>query len=232
MNHLVFNGKDFADFSAQVLESNFLQGGERDVTLFNVLGKNGTLIVDNNRFKPVTYWVKLGVIGNMQINMDAMRSFLASSKGMCRVEESQTPNMFRMAAFHKSFAPDKYDHLNGTVKLEFTAQPQRWFKNGEMKVSFTSNGSIMNPTGQTALPLIRVFGHGSFVIGSLEVTIAEHTQAYIDLDCDAMLAYCGAVQMGQYVSSTSHEYPSLHTGANGITLDGVTLEIIPRWFEI
>lgn len=232
MNHLVFNGKDFADFSAQVLKSNFLQGGERDVTTFNVLGRNGAFVLDNNRFKTVPYTVELGVIGNMQINMDAMRSFLASSKGMCRVEESQTPNIYRMAAFHKSFNPSKYDHLNGTVTLEFTAQPQRWLKSGEMKVSFTSDGSIMNPTGQTAHPLIRVYGHGSLMVGSLEVTVAEHTQAYIDLDCDAMLAYCGAVRMGSYVSSASHEFPELHPGTNGITLNGVTLEITPRWFEI
>lgn len=232
MNHLVFNGKDFADFSAQVLNSNFLQGGERDVTTFNVLGRNGSFIVNNNRFKTVPYTVELGVIGNMQMNMDAMRSFLASSEGMCRVEESQTPNIYRKAAFHKAFNPNRYDHLNGTVKLEFTAQPQRWLKSGEISVSFTTDGNIMNPTGQSALPLIRVYGNGSFMIGSLEVTIAEHDQPYIDIDCDAMLCYCGAVRMGTAVTSANHEYPELKPGTTGITLNGVTLEITPRWFEI
>lgn len=231
MNHLVFNGRDFADFSAQVLESNFLKGAERDVTFHNVLGRNGSLMTDNNRFKTFSYVANLGVIGNMQMNMEAMRSFLASSKGMCRIEESQTPNIFRKGAFHKSFAPDKYDHLNGTVKLEFTTQPQKWFKSGEVVIPFLNDGSLMNPTGQPAQPLIRVYGHGSFMVGSMEVTVAEHTQPYIDIDCEAMLCHYGAVRMGEYVSTPNHEYPVLE-GTTGITLNGVTLEITPRWFTI
>ena len=232
MNHLVFNEQDFADFSAQILESNFLKGAERDVTLHNVLGRNGALVTDNNRFKQFSYIVKLGIKGDMQTNMEAMRSFLATCKGMCRVEESQTPYIYRRAIFYKSFAPDKYDHLNGTVTLEFTAQPQKWLKDGETAISFTNDGTLMNPCGQPSQPLIRVYGHGSFMIGNMEVTINEHTQAYIDIDCEAMLCHCGAIRMGEYVETANHEYPVLNPGANGITLSGVTLEITPRWFDI
>lgn len=232
MNDLVFNGKDFADFSAQVLESNFLKGAERDVTFYNVLGRNGSLTVDNKRFKSFPYIATLGVKGDMQRNMDAMRSFLASCSGVCRLEESQTPNIYRMATFYKSFAPDKYDHLNGTVKLEFTAQPQKWLKSGEIAVSLTNDGTLMNPTGQPSQPLIRVYGHGSFMVDTLEVTVEEHTQPYIDIDCEAMLCHYGAIRMGEYVSTTNHEYPQLNPGTTGITLSGVALEITPRWFDI
>lgn len=232
MNHLVFNGKDFADFSAQVTKSNFLKGAEKDATLFNVLGRNGSLYSSNNRFKTVPYQTELAISGDMQRNMDAMRAFLASCEGFCRYEESDTPQIYRMASFTKAFAPSKYDHLNGLITLEFTAQPQRWLKTGEMPVSFSADGSIYNPTFQTAKPLIRVFGSGSFSIGNITVTIESHSYSYIDIDCDAMLVYSGAVRMGEYVTMTNHEYPDLNPGNNGITVDGVTLQITPRWFEI
>lgn len=232
MNHLVFNGKDFADFSAQITKSSFLRGAERDVTTFSILGRDGVLMSDNGRYKPVTLPTELAIKDNMQTNMEAMRSFLAGCKGFCRYEESQTPNEYRLASFYKQFDPDLYDHLGGHVKLEFIAQPQRWLKQGEIPVKFTADGSLMNPTSQTALPLIKVTGTGSFGIGNLTVTIASHSYDHIMIDCEAMLIYSGAYRAGEYVTMTNHEYPTLAPGLTGITVDGVTLEITPRWFEI
>lgn len=232
MNHLVFNGKDFADFSAQITESTFLKGAERDVTTFSVLGRNGVLIADNNRYKPVSLVTKLAVKNNMQSNMEAMRSFLSSCTGFCRYEESQVPNEFRLASFYKEFNPDQYDHIGGTVTLGFTAQPQRYLKQGEIPITFTADGSLLNPTSQEALPLIKVTGTGSFGIGNLTVTITQHSLDHIMIDCEAMLIYCGAVQASEYVTMTNHEFPALSTGQTGITVNGVTLEITPRWFNI
>lgn len=232
MNHLVFNGKDFADFSAQVIKSDFLKGAEKDVSSSSVLGRNGELIVDNGRFKNVPLNPKLAVTDAMQINMDAMRSFLSSCVGYCRYEESLYPNHYRLAEFHSVFEPDLYDHLGGTVALKFSAKPQRFLKAGESWIPFSSNGAIYNPTPQIALPVIRVTGNGSFTIGNVTVTIEGSSLEYIDIDCEMMLPHYGATSARSYVTTTNHLYPSLHPGSNGITLNGVTLKIQPRWWEI
>ena len=232
MNHMIFNGKDFAEFSAQVTKSTFLKGAEADVTTFSVLGRNGVLVSNNNRFKPVAMTTELAVKGDMQANMEAMRNFLSSCTGMCRYEESQTPNEYRMAMLSKAFNPDRYDHLNGTVKLEFTAQPERWLKSGEIPIRLSASGTIFNPTLHEARPLIKVTGTGSFGIGNITVTVSAHSYAYIMIDCDAMLVYSGAYRAGEYVTMTNHEYPVFNPGTNGVTLSGVTLEIVPRWYTI
>ena len=52
------------------------------------------------------------------------------------------------------------------------------------------------------------------------------------IDCDAMLVYSGAYRAGEYVTMTNHEYPVFNPGTNGVTLNGVTLEIVPRWYTI
>ena len=232
MNHLVFNGKDFADFSAQVLKSDFLKGAEKDITASSVLGRHGDLIVDNGRFKNLTLNTQLAVTDHMQINMDAMRSFLSSCDGYCRYEESLYPNHFRMAEYHSEFAPNQYDHLGGTVTLKFSAKPQRYLKTGEAFIPFTADGAIYNPTAQIALPVVRVVGNGSFTIGNVTVTIEDSSLEYIDIDCEMMLPHCGATSARSYVTTTNHLYPSLHPGSNGITLNGVTLKIMPRWWEV
>ena len=232
MNTLIFSGKDFSDFSAQVTRSTFLKGAEQDVTTFSVLGRNGVLVSSNNRFKPVSMTTELAVKGDMQANMEAMRNFLAGCVGMCRYEESQTPNEYRMAMLSKAFNPDLYDHLSGTVKLDFTAQPQRWLKEGEIPIELDETGSLFNPTSQEASPLIKVTGTGSFGIGNITVTISEHPYDYLMIDCDAMLIYFNSFRAGDYVTMTNHEYPTLKPGDNNITIDGVTIEITPRWFNI
>ena len=232
MNRMIYNGKDFSEFSAVLTKSTFLKGAERDTTQFSVLGRNGVLVSDNGRFKPVPFTAELAVTENMQANMEAMRAFLAGCSGMCRYEESQTPEIYRMAILSKPFSPDLYDHIGGRVRLEFTAQPQRWLKSGEVPVRISANGSIYNPTFQEAKPLIKVTGTGSFGIGNITVTVASHSYDYIMIDCDAMLTYFGAYRAGEYVTMTNHEYPTLKPGMNGITVDGVSLEITPRWYEI
>lgn len=232
INYLIYNGTDFGDFGAQILKSEFLKGAEKDVTTFSVLGRSGDLMTDNNRFKNVTNNIVMGVRGDMRINMERMRAFLASCKGYCRLEESAIPYEYRMAEIHQSFAPDKYDHINGTVKLAFNCKPQRWLVSGEEWTELTASGTIENPTHQTALPLIRIYGSGSFQIGNITVTVASHSLDYIDLDCDIMTASCGAVSAHEYITTTNHEYPVLVPGNNGITVSGVTLRIQPRWFEI
>lgn len=232
MNHLIYNGTDFATFGAQIVESDFLKGAERDVSSFSVLGRSGDLLVDNNRFKNLTYSVTLAVKGNMATNMAAMRAFLASSSGYNRLEESDLATEFRLAEFHQSFNPAKYDHAGGTVKLAFNCKPQRFLKTGETWVPFSAAGVLTNPTGQTALPIVRIYGSGSFQIGSITVAVASNPLDYIDLDCDIMSAYCGATSAHEYITTTNHEYPVLVPGANGITVSGVTLQIQPRWFEI
>lgn len=232
MNHLVFNGKDFSEFSAQVTKSSFLKGAERDGKYFDVLGRSGSLFSDNSRYKTVTLQTQLAIKGNMQNNMEAMRRFLSSCVGFCRYEESDTPQEYRLASFSKEFNPSDYDHLNGVVTLQFVAQPQRYLKAGEIPVSFNADGQIFNPTYQNAKPLIRIYGNGSFEIGNITVTVAEHTQAYIDIDCESMLIYSVATRMSEYITMTNHEFPEFRPGLNGITVDGVTLQITPRWFEV
>ena len=232
MNLLTFNGQGFAEYNAQILRSDFLKGAERDVSSFSVLGRSGDLIADNGRFKNVSYNVMLGIKGDMKLNLDLMRSFLASCKGYCRYEESDSPDEYRMAEYHHMFTPDQYDHQNATIKLQFNMKPQRFLVSGESWTSFTANGTITNPTLQTALPVIRVYGTGSFTIGSVTVTIASNPYDYIDIDCDIMLPHYGALSAREYVTTTNHDYPELVPGDNGIQLDGVTLDIMPRWFEI
>ena len=164
MNELIFNGKNFTEFNAYYATSNFLDGAAKDVQSVSVVGRSGDLQLSNNRYKNLSLKIRVYVTRDMEASMRAMRNYLESVHGYARVEISDQPNEFRMAAFKEMFAPDSYDSKVGVVDLTFDSMPQRFLKTGENWTTVSSSSSeisgnpvsISNPSGLTALTGLNV----------------------------------------------------------------------------
>ena len=231
MKEFVFNGKNFTDFSAYLLSSNYLEGASRNISAYEIAGRNGYLIQDNGMFQNMELWVALYIESDPVPNLQAMRNYLASISGQyCRLEMTDTPQEYRTALF-TGFAPKQIGHDIATVILTFTAKPQRFLKSGERWVSFAADGTIHNPTLQEAKPIIRIYGTGSVMIGSKTITVNSAGTNYIDFDCELQDAYEGSNNRNSNISVDFTEI-GLAAGNTGIDLTGVTVDIMPRWFEI
>lgn len=232
MDTLVYNGKAFAEFNTFFDGSKAFNTGEKDYEFYEILGRNGSLSSFNGRFKDVNLVFPCFIRHNFIQNYRSLEAFLNSTEGYLRLETSKEPNHYRKALFQGVVDPTTtpFNH-GGFFTIEFKSHPQRWLKSGENWVSFDADGSIFNPTLQTARPIIRIYGTGSVMIGSQTITVTTAGTNYIDLDCETMDAYEGAYNRNANIE-TGFEQIGLHAGNNGITLDGVTIEIMPRWFEI
>lgn len=106
-------------------------------------------------------------------------------------------------------------------------------KSGEDSIDFTGSGILYNRTEFEAKPLLRVFGSGagSVGIGSQTITISSISE-YVDIDCEIMDAYKGAVNCNGNVSFTDDIV--LKPGNNNIAKSGniSKVTIIPRWWII
>ena len=103
-------------------------------------------------------------------------------------------------------------------------------KSGEQSFEITGASSIYNPYAETAKPLIRAYGTGTFSIGGVSVQITA-ADTYTDIDCDLEEAYKDtlATNKNPYVKATT--YPELKPGTNAVALSGITkLVITPRWW--
>ena len=91
---------------------------------------------------------------------------------------------------------------------------------------------ITNPSFFTSKPLIRVYGDGVFYVNDISVTIAAHTEPYIDIDCELQDCYYEDTNMNSYVTFSNNDYPVLSPGVNGIMpTPGITkLDVTPRWW--
>lgn len=204
-------------------------------TRHTVPGRSGDLLVDEHRFENTVreYGIIIAAYANAQIA--ALRNALASRVGYFRLTDTFDPTHYYMAMYSEDFQPTLYWRTKdqGKATISFERKPQRFLLTGEQQRTYTGSGSITNPTMFPAKPLLRVYGTGTLGIGSTNITIADHGNDYIDIDCETGRAYYNATALDNKVTLNAIDYPSLLPGSNGVNLSGVTRAIItPRWWEI
>lgn len=233
MNTFTWNGVSCADFNILCSNGGTYGAAERDVTVIEIPGRNGPLIVDNGRYKNTSVTFPCYVRKGFAANAADIRAWLRSAYGYCRLEDDAHPDEYRMArpVGEVVFEP-MYTDKEAEINIEFDCLPQRFLKSGETAVTKTANGYITNPTQNEALPLIVVYGSGSgtITVGDYTVEISEIGTS-VTLDCEIMRAYNGNAARDNTITG---KFPTLVPGRNNIRFDGgvTSVEITPRWWTI
>lgn len=234
LGYFTVNGKSSKDFKVYLTDASAYGIAERDVEVVSVKGKNGDLTLDNGRYKNKKFEYPAIIIDNFKVNYNALINYLSAQKGYVRLEDSFYPEIFVLARYVGDNDPKKTSNegTKGTFKLAFDRKPQRFLKSGEQPIEITSSITLLNEYPQTANPLIRAYGTGTFTIGGVSVQITS-ADGYTDIDCDLEEAYKDtlATNCNDNIVLTSGEFPSLVSGDNAISMDGITkLVIYPRWW--
>ena len=226
----VYNGKSSLDCGMYIAKVNQYDGAERDTEEVSIPGRNGTLTFDKGRFKNISVIYSMYTI-DVQKAHD-FKAFLKSCIGYHRLEDSFNPEYFRLAKYAEPFVMKADQDDNGAFEITFNCDPRRFLKSGENVIMLAGNSSIYNPTYFEAKPLIRAYGTGSFTVNDITVTISS-ADGYTDIDCEIMDAFKGSVNCNGNIVTTDNKFPTLVSGENSISLDGITrLEITPRWWTV
>lgn len=233
-DYLVFGDVNTKDFAVGIYGNALASAPERDQEFVKVPGRNGDLILDNGRYNNITISYKAYIIDNYNVNIAGLRNALLDKTGYSKLQDTVNPDEYRYAKA-LPFDVDEYGILRaGEFTMKFNCKPQRYLVEGDKVITLTSASSILNPHKQTALPLIRAYGTGSFSIGSVTVTI-NSSNSYTDIDCELQEAYKDtlATNCNGNISLTNGQFPSLVSGLNSISLSGISkLEITPRWWRL
>lgn len=234
MRHFfTLDGKPSTEFNTWIANSNMFDGAEHDDNSVEIPGRNGALIMSNNRYKNFNGSVSCYVPRYMQHNIDGLRSFLSSKHQYCRYEDTMHPEVFLMARFKGGFTLSASDRVGASFDLAFDCKPQKFLKNGEMLVTFAADGVIYNPTDYAAKPLIRCYGSsGSVTVGGVSVAVTGAT-SYADIDCELMEVYEGSTSLNNTTTLTNGEFPVINSGEVTVSFTGFTsIVITPHWFTI
>lgn len=233
-NYFTFAGKNSQDFKVYISGQGTYNAPARVYTSFEIPGRSGDLLIDEKRFENIDLTYPAFIFKDMPSNIEGLRNYLLSLNGYQRLEDTYHPDEYRMAVYKDGLdATIDQRHEFASFDLTFHCKPQRYLKLGERVSTFTSSGSIYNPTYQEAKPLIRVYGSGIVDIGTSIITISS-ANVYTDIDCDMMDCYKDTMNRNSYVTFSDYNFPTLKPGETNITLGtGITkVEITPRWWEV
>lgn len=243
MNYFIFDGESSLDYGVYIGGQNTFNAPQRDVAKVSIPGRNGDLVQDNGRFLNVQVPYNIVVMDSFRDKTDAIKAWLLSKKGYCKLVDTYHPGTYRMArvAGGIDFETAAYN-LTGKTQVIFDCKPERFldsgdevFNVGERGQTKSASGSILNPTRFPSKPKMRVKGQGSGTVTVEENTIVvSNLNEYVDIDSELMNCYKGATNKNADVALPNHEYPELHPGANRIEFGGgvTAVEVQGRWWTI
>lgn len=232
LNSLTFNSINSLAYGVYISGTGVFNSPSRDREMIEVPGRNGDIINDRGRYRNIEITYPAFIIKNFADQVRAWSNKILEPIDYARLEDTYHPDEFRLAVLSQGMEVDPVSWLAaGSFELIFNCRPERFLKSGETAQTFTADGTITNPTDMAAKPIIRVYGSGKVEVNGSEITIASHSLAYIDIDCDLQEAFCGSVNANQYISVD--EFPTLDSGENNVDLTGVTsVQITPRWWRL
>lgn len=129
---MTIGGVNLDTFNCHLLMPGISSAPERDVSIVAVPGRNGEVVIDNNRFKNKTVQYKCVIDGSdSQYDFERMMAWLKSLKGYQRIEECYHPNYYRMGTFNAAVEPDTQNTQQVAFTLTANCKPQRYLLNGE-----------------------------------------------------------------------------------------------------
>lgn len=239
MGNVIFNGVSSLDLGIQVEHPPKYIMPEREYEQVSVPGRNGDLFMDKGSYKNYDQPYDIAIADTKKNFIDLVSkvsAWLHPRSGYCRLEDSYSPDYYRMAMFNGSVDFENIWSHGGRATVSFNCKPQRYLKRGEKSVVYKSSGSIKNPTTETAKPII-IFKGGTgtarFQIGDYVVSVSDLKNNLI-LDSEIQDAYWGTTNRNADVTLSSLGFPAIVPGENKISFSGsiTSVEVTPRWWIV
>lgn len=166
-------------------------------------------------------------------NVANVREWLLSPKGYVKLSDDYNTDEYRLAVFNGKldFEPTFSNH-HALFDIAFNCKPQRYLTSGDIAVTVASGGTLVNPTGFDALPLITITGTGDAELSVNGTTVSlTDLDGGIVLDSDMQDAYYGILSANDKMSG---DFPVLSAGTNTVTYTGgiTSVSITPRWWRV
>jgi phage-related protein len=198
-------------------------------------GRNGDLIWETGSYENRSGSASCFCLQNdVEKAISSSGRFLMGKKGYRRLETSDDPDHYWMARVENGPKIAMRVRNLAPFDINFDCKPQRFLKSGENSILFAASGlTILNQFGQTALPIITLYGQGSgwFTVGKTTIAI-KAIDGLLYLDSETQNAYNN--NGNQNLNIDAPVFPVLADGESVIAWGGDVerVEIIPRWWEL
>lgn len=258
---IVYGGESSSSYGMVVAEAPAYERPKRKQTIYNVPGRNGSIIFQQDAWEDVTrsynVWLAPSRTRTLTQRVDALEAWLNSKTGYVRLEDNFEPDVYRLAYYSGGDGFSNSLTQYGEATLNFTCRPERFLKSGETAQNINLTYGVValtNPTKFASKPLFTfTFNVSSSPYPKFDINVGGKTLTvdmnnagvassvpYI-IDCETLSAYYNYSDLSQNVNSTlSGTFPVIPSGDNTLTLrmrtgslsDITSATITPRYFTI
>ena len=238
MGVIIFDDRRSIDYRIQVEHPPGYNFPERDYEITHVPRRNGDVVKDNGAYKNTTrsYEIALGDYEQtFEELMANISQFLYSNTGYARLEDSYSPEYYRMALFVGPFDVENILFHAGRATIDFNCMPQKFLKLGDKPMIFSGDGTIWNPTNQISKPIITVTGSGSgtLTINDKSISVSSlSSPLIINSEIEDIYDAQTGENRNSDVSLLDRVYPTFRPGDNTISIQGeiTSVEVVPKWW--
>lgn len=245
MNYFEFNGRTSSSFGLHIESKMIFDSPYYDMKFQSIPGRNGDIILSNNRFSNVTVtytcFFKEANIQSMASKMREIKAWLYSCNGeYATLTDSYDPNYFRYASLNSAISIDEQMNKLGSFTVSFSCKPFKYSYNGDTEESSTDGRLVFdNNEAFASYPIIKVKGYGAFTLTissngkTFEVNVADtgSIDKTVVIDCEKYCVYANDLLMNNYCTF-SNGFPVLYPGRTTIRCEGDFITEIsakPRW---
>lgn len=233
MGTFTFNGTDSSKFGLRVTSDYVINSTGQDIDTVAVAGRDGDLLLPNNRLKSVTIELPCTIMSNRKLtDVESDISNWLNVDGYKDLTLSWDPDFIYRSAFIETFEIASLMRQFGKVKLNFLTYPIKFYKQGRTTQTL-SNGATVNGLGNVnAKPIITLVGSGDCTLTiNGRKTKLRAVQNTITLDMQARQVFSGNLPAwDKVVRAPQYQMPYLDYGRNLISWDGdFTVSMIPNW---
>lgn len=166
MGVIYFNGISSKDVGIEVETYPRYEIPEKNVTTYEIPGRNGNIVVDNGTFKNAITSYDVSFLtedGEYNSQIHKIAAWLYSPSGYAILEDSYDIEHYRMARISSSTDFENLFNKAGKATLEFDCKPQRFLKNGDKSRTIKTEANAIistklhNPTLFNSNPIIKIY---------------------------------------------------------------------------
>ena len=233
MGTFTFNGINSSQFGLRVTSDYVINSTGQDIDTVAVAGRDGDLLLPNNRLKSVTIELPCTIMSNRKLtDVEGDISNWLNVAGYKDLTLSWDSDFIYRSAFIETFEIASLMRQFGKVKLNFLTYPVKFYKQGRTTQTL-SNGATVNGIGNVkANPVITLVGSGDCTLTiNGRKTKLRAVQNTITLDMQARQVFSGNLPAwDKVVRAPQYQMPYLDAGRNLISWDGdFTVKMAPYW---
>lgn len=240
MNFFTYNGQSSADFGLHIESKNVFSAPAFDATFQAIPGRNGDLIISNNRFANAsvsfTAFVAHRTIQSLADTLRAIRGWLFAEPDRYHpITDSYDTGFVRYGVIKEGLDIEEQLNRIGSFTVNFSCKPFRYSEAGNESVSVATSGEVLNnPFLFTSRPYLRITGSGEGALtiqsaGSNRTWTFSDIDGYVEADSEQMNFYKDTLLKNDTVTGSG--FPLLYPGDNTLSFSGgiTSLAVTPRW---